>query len=284
MANDSNSPDLAVPNPDAGLGFRLEMAVTNFIYGYWRQMAVAAGVVLIVVLLYGAWRDRMLAFQKTAAGESARVLNKLAERYDGIKLPGQRGSALTAELPTMAESRIDSLLQPPVGPDSPKGQSFATAARELQAVSQNYSGFAAQEAQLYAAELYRLAGQPDQQQQALQAAADHGGELGALAKRALATLAPPEQRLAELLDLTTSETSTFAAQQASVAYMVAAVGLSHPDNARAELDRFEARWPDSAWGDWLERLRGQLGPGGTLQSPAHGASTQGGVPPQGATP
>ena len=57
MADDTNNNDanIVIPNPDAGGGFKFEMAAMTLLLGHWQKILAAVIVVLIFVGAYGQY-------------------------------------------------------------------------------------------------------------------------------------------------------------------------------------------------------------------------------------
>ena len=231
MADEPQDPN--IPNPDAGVAFRAEMAAQNFVLGYWKH-----GVALVVLILFGVF---------------------VYGQYSTMQLAAQRGYAeqiaeAQKSLPTIA----------PSGPTDEDRETLIAVADELSAVGQEARGTAAVEAWLRAAEIYRVANATAQQRKALEAAValDAGaGPLRFAAQGALANLdleqGDGDAAVARLTRLS-EELDGYLAEQATLDLGLALEHLDRTEQAVEVYDRFLETWPDSPRADEARLRRGRL--------------------------
>jgi tetratricopeptide (TPR) repeat protein len=80
-------PDLSVPGGDeAGLGFKVEMAVQNFFLGYWKHLVAIVVIGLIGTLIYGQAKSWQQGQQRAASAQIAAIeadlRDELAKKLD----------------------------------------------------------------------------------------------------------------------------------------------------------------------------------------------------------
>ena len=155
--------DLELRPADAGTLFRAEMATTNFFLGYWKALVGVVVLILVAVLVYGQYRSFQDTAQRAAAGRIATIEASLEVPIISVAEAVLQGS-LTTEKVTKA-------------------------ARDLSEVAKNTSGPARVEADLKAAELFRVAKLDDERRVVLEDALPHAdGVLAYSAAGALANL------------------------------------------------------------------------------------------------
>jgi hypothetical protein len=219
------NPELEVNKPEAGWQFRLEMAVTNAVLGYWKYVAGLVVVVLVGVLFYSLVNSRIQNTMKAGASEIAEVHRVLRDDLEaqldpklaalgargwepsGVaftlqKLPQEEAQVLQMTNPGLAQlgqlsrvmdlgsmSEVDMILVLMDKPSDAAKERLKKAGADLEAIAANYSGGAAASAALDAAEYYRRAGDVEGRRRALTTASAQGqGALRASAELALANL------------------------------------------------------------------------------------------------
>lgn len=212
-------PDLTLPQQEAGALFRLEMAATSFLLGYWRHIVAIVAVGLLTVLVYG--------------------------QYTSIHRKNQR--AMSAQI---AEAWVD------IPPEAVPGQ--LTEAQEIAirevadtvvALGAEFNGAAAAEAYIRSAELYRVLGDSEAQRKALESAVPYArGALLFAARSGLANLdleaGNADAAIATWRDLMTTMDGWLAEEAAlSLAQVYAHQGRA--SDARGVYVEFQARWPGS---------------------------------------
>lgn len=222
---DEQEDDLELVKSDAGTSFRLEMALSNFILGYWMYIVATVVVFLIGVFAYGQMKNMTQKAQRHASAEIAKIEATLPAPL--IALPDRLQSD-----PTFVS-------------DADLGD----AARKLEAVGAEAGGAASAEAWLKAAELYRLADDAAARRAALEHAADAG--TGALHYAAVAGLAnldleegQGDRAVSRLKELTTDD-EEYLAQQASLDLGLALEHLDRDSEAAQVYQTFLDRWPES---------------------------------------
>lgn len=215
--------DLQLAPADAGVAFKAEMAVTNFLLGYWKHLLATIALVLFSILLYSQYRDWNQRSQRELSA-------RLAEAQRDLP-------ASVVELPEMMQFGG---VQPEL---------LASTADRVMAVARDGRGTMAVEGLLEAAELYRLAGKPAEQRAALEEAAGQAkGVLRYAAIGALANLDLEEgqgdeavSRLRELM----SGYDGFLAQRAALDLGMALEHLGRGPEAAQVYSEFLQKWPNS---------------------------------------
>lgn len=224
---------------EAGWTFRAEMATTNFLMGYWKHLVAVLVVGLLCVLFYGQYQAYVQRTQRSVAARIAEVERGLPTQL--IDLPRAQ---------QMGEPVVDAGV-------------VTGAADQMEAVARDSSGPGAVEAWLKAAELHRLAGQPDRQRQALEHAADLGtGVLQYAAVAALANLDLEQDRgddgVARLRSLLDTHDG-YLGQRAALDLGLALEHVGRGAEARETYALFLQRWPDSAQADEVRQRSSRLG-------------------------
>jgi hypothetical protein len=184
VAEKSDQP-LTVNTPDAGAAFRVEMFMQNVVLGYWWVVAIAIGIVLASVAVYGFWDSSRTSAQRSVSAETAAVVDRIeaqlidSERLDEFaKTRGLRFVVVPSwdDMHPDRPIRYDVALETALaefGKEGVERESILTeGADELLAIHARSSGPAAAHAALLAAELYRLAGNEESRVRALEAARD----------------------------------------------------------------------------------------------------------------
>lgn len=252
--------DLSLPEQEAGFLFRMEMAATNFILGYWKHLVAVIVVVLLAILIYGQYNS---TYRRAQRAISAQISEAWAE-LPAQAVPGQLSEGDQATLRSVAD--------------------------ELMTIGAEGKGTAAAEAYLKAAELYRLLDEPESQRAAFEGAVEHAsGPLHYAARAGIANLEieagngeAAVQIYRELFDTLEG----YLAQDAAVSLGLAYEHLERPADARAIYTEFLGRWPDSARAsdvrdrlEALERSDAAAAPAGD----GGGADDQGAADDRGAT-
>ena len=228
VAEERDDEDLELAPADAGLLFRAEMATTNFLMGYWKFLVGALVVVLAAFLFYG--------------------------QYDAWVMRDQRGTAariaeVETELPGPSVDLAASLAQAEAAGEEDPRASLRPAAEKLTAIAGESRGAARVEAQLKAAEIYRILGETGPRRTALEDAAQHAeGILKYSAVGALANLALEEGRgdeaVSQWKQLVASEDG-YLAEQALLELGLTLEALDRASEAREAYGDFLARFPES---------------------------------------
>lgn len=204
------------------------MAATNFMLGYWQYLIGVLVVVLLGFLFFGQYQSWHLADQRAAS-------RQIFEAEKALR---------TDELPT--------------------AEVFAAVADGLLEIEAR--GMARTEALLKAAELYRLAEDPEKQRAALELAAAAGGTdvMAYAAEAALANLdleaEDGDAATARLRTLMTTHQG-FLAEQAALDLALMYEHLERTDDARAIYDAFPTQFPESQFSEVAAARRAKLGEG-----------------------
>lgn len=216
--------DLDLKPARATAMFRAEMFATNFLLGYWKHIVAVVVIALVSVLVWGQYTD----FHRRAQRDASRqIAEKLGE--------------LPNEIPYLAESIAQG--------EEVDRTKLAEVADGLVAIANGTAGTARVEAELHAAELYRMANDPEKQRNALTAAsADGGGALGFAAESGLANLELAQDqgdaavtRLRALAD----DNEGFLREQALLDLGLALEHLGKNDEAAKVYADFITEFPDS---------------------------------------
>lgn len=214
------SEPIEVPVDEAGLTFKFEMAIKNFLLGFWPAIVGTIGVVLVGFLIYGQYQSWNLNNQRKITAETNKIVAELP-----VPMPMQ---------PLSEEDRKE----------------LITGADKMMKIGEEGRATARVEAYLRAAEAYREAGATDKQRRALEAAAD--GATGPLRYSALAGLAnldleagEADAAIAKLEQLMAQENG-FEGEQAALDLGLVLEQLDRQDEARGVYEKFQQRWPESA--------------------------------------
>lgn len=226
--------DLQLSPAEAGVAFKAEMAITNFLLGYWKHLLGLVALVLLSILFYNQYRDWTQRSQRELSAQLADAQRALP--------------ASVVELPQLLA------LGEEVAPDQ-----LASTADRLMGIARDGSGTAAVEGYLEAAELYRLAGRAAEQRTALDAAAQNArGVLRYAAVGALANLDLEEGRgeeaVARLRELMSSHDG-FLAQRAALDLGMALEHLGRAPEADQVYATFLEKWPTSPAVDEVRKRR-----------------------------
>lgn len=233
--------DLVLQPADAGAAFRMEMAASNFLLGYWKHMVAALVAVLVSVLIYGQYNSYVHRQQRGTAAEIAAVERDLPAP---IAILGfQKSQGMLTSTPEQLEAAAD----------------------RLEAIGAEASGAASVEARLKAAELYRLAGSPKRRTTLEAAAGTADDVLRYAAVSGLAAMDLEEgngdQAVARYKELMSSK-DAFLAQQAAIELGLALEHLGRKDEAAQVYAEFLTRWPDAPRAGEVKDRQGQVGASG----------------------
>jgi len=212
-------PDLTLPQAEAGALFKLEMAATSFLIGYWRHLVAVVVLGLLVVLAYGQYANMQRRNQRA-------MTSQIAEAWADIPpeaVPGQLTEAQEADIRGVADKVV--------------------------ALGAEFNGAAAAEAYIRAAELYRVLGDTESQRKALEGAVPYAkGALLFAARSGLANLdveaGNVDAAIATWRDLMDTMNGWLAEEAAlSLAQLYAHQGRDA--DARGVYVEFQARWPES---------------------------------------
>lgn len=242
--------------PDAGLVFRVQMWMSHYFLGYWKHMVAVVVAVLFGVLIYGQYSSWYEGNQKSTSQSVARA--ELSIYRDLIlTLPEDQRASARDSLPDLTSL----LLSVPMG--AAQKTPLLAGGEALWTIAQGSSGTASVEAAMSAAELFRLAGDPAKQREALSfAAKDASGALRFGAEGGLATLDLAEGRgeaaivrlssLAQGLD-------GYLAEQTMLDLAGVQTHLGKNAEARATYEAFLQRFPTSSRADQARKQLETLG-------------------------
>lgn len=233
--------DLVLQPADAGAAFRMEMAASNFLLGYWKHMLAALIAALLAVLFYGQYTSFVHRQQRAAASRIAEVERDLPAPIALL------GFQKAQDMLTTSQADLEA------------------AGDRLDVIANETSGAASVEARLKAAELYRLAGSPKRRTALEAVAATADDVLGYAARAGLAALDLEEgnadQAVTRYKELMASEDG-FLAQQAAIELGLALEHLGRNDEAAKVYGEFLTRWPDAPRADEVRTRQGQVGAAG----------------------
>ena len=227
MAENVPTEDLAIRPDGAGVAFRTEMAVSNFVLGYWKPMVAVVIAGLVGTLVYGLWANEQQAAQRAFTGESAEVVET-----QGL------------DLQTLAQQKALSNAEKPFD-----GSKAATAASSILAIAEKASGVAAYEGAMKAAEFARFGGDAATRRAALELAQKRATDdvFQLAAAGALATLDVEEGKGADAVarfDALRADKG-FVGRRAALELASVQEALGRNDEAKATLSDLLTRWPDA---------------------------------------
>lgn len=188
----ADSPDdLSVPQPDAGVAFRLEMWATNALLGYWWVLVAAVVAVLAGVLIYGFWDNSVTEAERAASRKVDDVMMALRTelidpdavlKYEQVQgsdgQPFRWGHVILTlsytdeQAPSRSYIPLEAALDRFKRDGVEAAPVLVEAGDRLMAIHAGEGGISGYQAALYAAELYRLGDNPDAEQKALESAAN----------------------------------------------------------------------------------------------------------------
>lgn len=234
----------ALPQEDDPL-FRLQMAISDFVLGYWKWAVVAIGVVLLCAAAYGGWQSWQQSSRRADYETIAKVEYRMpkqdeAERYGLSALTGATDPARAAEI--------------------------EEGARRFEAAAAEARGPAAAYGWMKAAEAWRRAGKDAESLAALEKAWTAGGD-GILAFSAGSSLAAAQLDAGKGDDAVTtlralvSKLDGALAEQALVSLASAQADLGKADDAKATIQEFRTRFPESPRATQVVAIESRLGSG-----------------------
>lgn len=237
MADDSEG-ELILDTGEAGLGFKFEMATSNFILGYWKAILGVIGIGLLSVLVYGELQNQNRKWQRSYASDISDVLEKLPADLQQLPL----------------RMKFDE--------DLISNEDLIGVGDELLVLADSASGAGRIEAIMKAAEIYRIAGASNQQRAALdKAGAEVQGPLQYAVVSALANMdleaGEGDTAVGRLRGLT-SHADAYLARKASEDLGLALEFLDRDAEAAAVYDEFLAKWPESPEAEAIRARQGRL--------------------------
>lgn len=216
--------DLKIEPEDAGVAFRTEMWMTDFLMKYWMVIAGVTVAFLVGVFIYGQMSNMYTAGQR-------------------------RTTAAVADIESELPTDVFSMAQIKAGFNKNEELDVAQlkeAAAELVSTASNGDDTAAVEALLKAAELYRLADDVAGRRSALEkAAATSDGVLRYAAEAGLANLDIEQDKAEEALERfrkLAKDTDAYLAQQATLDLAGALEALGRDSEAVDAYDAYINKW------------------------------------------
>ena len=236
--------DAKSPNPEAGTDaappeqdalFRMQMAVSDFVLGYWKYGGYLLGAVLLVALIYGGM---------DAIGKS------IAERDYGAV------ADIDWRMP-----KVDDLARYGFAPmddpnDAARMSDLAEGAHRYATAAEAAHGGAAVYAWLKAADAWKRAGKGDEALAALKkASAVRAGDLPGFTAdsacgSAMLDAGETEAALSHFRDMA-GRYQGFFAEESLIQLMKAQIQAGKADEAKATMDEFRKRFPESPRSDAL---------------------------------
>ncbi len=233
MADDITEEELRLEPQDAGLVFRAEMWLTDTLLGYWPYLVGVLVAGLGAIFFYNQYLDHVESQQRAFAEAIAKIESRLDVPVAGLAYQQAAGQPLDQE-------------------------ELAKAAAALEAIDAYGAGRC--EADLKAAEIYRLLERPADQRRVLERVEAEGIEPFAyLATSSLANLDLEEgasERAIERLTRLMQSHQGFLGEQAALDLGMVYEHLGKQDEARQVYLQFEERWSNSPR---LEQVKKRLG-------------------------
>jgi hypothetical protein len=245
MADDSNNNDanIVIPNPDAGGGFKFEMAAMNLLLGHWQKILAVVVVLLIFVGAYGQYENSIRDEQRLAHRTSSELRASLES---SLLASTDQATKLQAEAYGVT---LESLLFLASEPTDEQKDILKGAADQFVAHANTTSGVAAIDAHLTAADLYRRIGETDAQKSSLLFATEEAdGAVLVGATVGLASVAINVGNTDEgiaLIQALTNDSDTFVAQTATLELARMQTEAGKTAEATIAYAGFLSRWPNS---------------------------------------
>jgi tetratricopeptide (TPR) repeat protein len=263
VADKTADDDLDLKPADAGVGFRVEMFLTNALLGYWKHLVAVVVAGLLGILVWGQYSDWYTGGQRASTAQIAQALARLPADVQQLPLIVAQG-------------------EQPIDPNL-----LVSVADEVVAIANGTKGASRIEGYLTGAELYRLAQKPDKQRAAFESAAKEApGALKYAAESGLANLDLAEGKGDDAitrLKAMASREKGFLGEQSTIDLGMALEQLGRTDEASKTYDDFITRFPQSTRLDQVKERQARL-PGATpapapAPAPAEGAPTDGAPAP-----
>jgi lipopolysaccharide biosynthesis regulator YciM len=246
MADDSNNndADIVIPNPDAGGGFKFEMAAMNLLLGHWQKILAVVIVLLIFVGAFGQYENSVRDEQRLAHRTSSELRASLES---SLLASTDQATKLQAEAYGVT---LESLLFLTAEPSDEQKDIIKSSADQFVAHANTTSGVASIDAHLTAADLYRRIGETDAQKSSLSLAIEEAeGAVLVGATVALASIAINAGNTDEgiaLIQALTDDSDTFVAQTATLELARMQTEAGKTAEATTAYAGFLSRWPNSS--------------------------------------
>ena len=209
--------------------FRLQMALSDVMLGYWKHGAALIGLLLLGTLVYGGMRSYAESRAKSEFGQISRIDHRMPK---------------VDEMARMGFAPVDDPT------DSKRMADLEEGGRRYLAVADGAHGAAAVDAYLKAADAFRRAGKADLALSALEkgAAVKTTGLPGFTADAALASAlvdAGQVDRAVTLYREMVGRHEGFFAEQALLRLAATQIDAGKSDDAKATLGEFKTRFPAS---------------------------------------
>ena len=237
----SAQPDPSAPIPfqqEPELAFRIQMKVSNFVLGYWKESLLVIGGVLGIALAFGLWENHIKSKAQEASAAVYRVDLEVPELSPLARLGLEAGDDLN---------------------DATRAAELRKAAEDYLAAAETHGNSAGTRARMKAADVWLRLSEPAKAQEALAAAHADGapGMLGYAAGNRYATMLldadETDKALAVYADLS-KRLDGFAAEAA----ILDTLHIAGDAGDTAELERaakeFRSRFPKSPRLDEVDRL------------------------------
>ena len=253
MAEDPSN-ELEVMPVDAGLAFRTEMFLNNFIMGYWKPIVISLALILAIILVYGNYQNWYKGGQYETSDEIATVLRQFDKAHPNLIAPG---SLLKPETLYYSQPLA-------IDGDEELRSHVKIAAEALEKIAAEGSGAAASQAYVLASEFYRVLGDHESRRNALtKASADLNTTDRATIELAMASSMREsgdiDGALTALQDISSNSTSAFAQQWALIERSRLLVDLDRADEAILDLQSLLDTHPTGATAELAESELEALG-------------------------
>ena len=234
--------------------FKAQMALANVVLGYWKHGLAFLGLVLVVTLAWGTWKNHVRDTQREIQAAIARVEKDIPKTGDGLTTP-----LIDPSQPGVLDK-------------------VREAAQALEVIAEDGTGPGRTFAWIRAGELWDIAGEADRAAKCFEKAWQSGGK-GVLgwsatvrAARAKAARGDLDGAVAMLQDYAAGD--DIYAQQSLFEIGTMQLDAGRTDAARATFEDFAKRFPDSYLGGRVaSALRAASAP--AASAPAEGAAGPG---------
>lgn len=274
--SESQKPTIDVTPPDAGAGFRAEMAFSNFVIGYWKHAVLLAVLGLLGVFVYGQYSSWHLNHQHSASAQLAAEQSKILE-VAVAALPDEETRAQVERYGFRPEilGSIGAQLAPL---DDATKAKFTASAEAMAAIGAASTDAASAEAWTSAAELYKITGDNEKRLAALvQASSKTSGVLRFTLEMSIAHLeldtGKADEAVVRLKSLV-ADANPYFAQEAALDLGAVYESQSKNPEALAVYADFLQKWPEAPGAKKAQERQTALGgspaPAKTEEAPKEG--------------